>query len=157
MGIHYLLDEDIVCTFAKAWEGKSLLRRSEPQLRIECTAHFVPFLVMVAEIIISIYNDCKKFLLSKEVSCMAIDVLTVSSKGQVVLPATIRRKLSIESGTRLAAYASDDFIMLKVLRMPTEEDFKAKLDEAQEWAASVGYSEDDVNDLIKSVRARKRK
>ena len=88
---------------------------------------------------------------------MAIDVLTVSSKGQVVLPATIRRKLSIESGTRLAAYASDDFIMLKVLRMPTEEDFKAKLDEAQEWAASVGYSEDDVNDLIKSVRARKRK
>lgn len=88
---------------------------------------------------------------------MGIDVLTVSSKGQVVLPASMRKSLSIETGSRLAAYASDDFIMLKVLRMPTADDFKAKLDEAQQWAASVGYTEDDVNDIIKSVRGTDRK
>ena len=88
---------------------------------------------------------------------MGIDVLTVSSKGQVVLPASMRKSLSIETGSRLAAYASDDFIMLKVLRMPTADDFKAKLDEAQQWAASVGYTEDDVNDIIQSVRGTDRK
>ena len=87
---------------------------------------------------------------------MSIDVLTVSSKGQVVLPASIRKSLSIEAGARLAAYASDDFIMLKVLRLPTADEFREKLDEAQAWAASVGYTEDDVNDLVKSARARKR-
>lgn len=86
---------------------------------------------------------------------MSVDVLTVSSKGQIVLPASMRRNLSIESGAKLAAYASDDFIMLKVLHLPTSDDFKAKLDEAQEWAASVGYTEEDINDIIKSVRARK--
>lgn len=86
---------------------------------------------------------------------MSVDVLTVSSKGQVVLPASIRKSLAIEAGARLAAYASDDFIMLKVLRMPTADDFKAKLDEAQAWASSVGYSEDDVNDIIKSARRKK--
>ncbi|MBQ4512915.1 MAG: AbrB/MazE/SpoVT family DNA-binding domain-containing protein [Anaerolineaceae bacterium] len=88
---------------------------------------------------------------------MSVDVLTVSSKGQLVLPASMRKSLSIDSGTKLAAYASDDFIMLKVLRLPTSDDFKAKLDEAQSWAASVGYKEDDVNDIIKSVRAKRRK
>ena len=87
---------------------------------------------------------------------MAIDVLTVSSKGQVVLPASMRKSLAIESGGKLAAYASDDVIMLKVIRLPSIEEFKSKLDEAQEWAASVGYSEDDVNDFVKSFRARKR-
>ena len=30
------------------------------------------------------------------------------------------------------------------------------LDEAQKWAASVGYEENDVNDIIKSVRKRGR-
>ena len=83
---------------------------------------------------------------------MSVDVLTVSSKGQVVLPAAIRKKLSIGSGSKLVAYASDDFIMLKVLQIPPIDDFQAKLDEAQAWAASVGYTEGDVEDIIKSVR-----
>ena len=87
---------------------------------------------------------------------MAIDLLTVSSKGQVVLPAAMRKTLSIEAGSKLAAYATDDFIMLKVLRMPTAEDFSSKLDEAKEWAASVGYQESDVDVIIKEVRQRKR-
>ena len=88
---------------------------------------------------------------------MSVDVLTVSSKGQVVLPAAMRKNLSIKSGAKLAAYASDDFIMLKVLRLPTTDDFRDKLDEAQAWASSVGYTEEDVDDIIKSVRERKRR
>ena len=87
---------------------------------------------------------------------MAIDVLTVSSKGQIVLPASIRKTMSIGIGDKLAAYASDDFIILKVLRMPTAEEFKAKLDEAQAWASSVGYTEAEVNDIIKAKRESKR-
>lgn len=86
-----------------------------------------------------------------------MDVVTVSSKGQVVLPAAIRKSLSISDGDKLAAYASDDFIMLKVLRMPTIDEFKSKLDQAQEWAASVGYAEEDVDSIIKATRESKRK
>ena len=86
---------------------------------------------------------------------MSVDVLTVSSKGQVVLPVSMRKSLSIDSGTKLAAYVSDDFIMLKVLRIPTVEEFRLKLDEAQEWAASVGYTEEDVDDIVKSFRDKK--
>lgn len=86
---------------------------------------------------------------------MSIDVLTVSSKGQVVLPAGMRRSLSIGNGDKLAAYSSGEVIILKPIKMPTEEDFMALLDEAQEWAEEVGYKESDVNDIIKASRKRK--
>lgn len=88
---------------------------------------------------------------------MNTQVLTVSSKGQISLPVTIRKSLSIEAGDKLVAYTSGDVIMLKVLKLPTAEEFEASLDQAQKWASSVGYAEDDVNDIIKSVRRSKRK
>lgn len=85
---------------------------------------------------------------------MSIEVLTVSSKGQVVLPANIRKKLSITNGSKLAAYTSGNAIVLKVLELPSEQDFKLILDEAQEWTKEAGYSE--VQEIIKSIRKRKR-
>ncbi len=45
--------------------------------------------------------------------------------------------------------------MLKILKLPSAEEFEASLDEAQKWAASVGYNENDVDDIIKSVRKKK--
>ena len=86
---------------------------------------------------------------------MDTQVLTVSSKGQISLPVAIRKRLSIDAGDKLVAYASGDVIMLKTLKLPTAKEFEASLDEAQQWACSVGYEEDDVNDIIKSVRRSK--
>ena len=88
---------------------------------------------------------------------MGVEVLTVSSKGQISIPLEIRKKMSIARGDKMAVYASDDVIMLKPIRIPSEDDFEQLLDEAQEWAASVGYQESDVNDIIKSVRKKKRR
>lgn len=86
---------------------------------------------------------------------MSAQVLTVSSKGQISLPITIRRKLSIDAGDKLVAYTSGDVIMLKALKLPTAEEFEASLDEAQQWAASVGYQEEDVDAVIRSARQKK--
>jgi AbrB family looped-hinge helix DNA binding protein len=85
---------------------------------------------------------------------MDTQVLTVSSKGQISLPVSIRKRLSIDTGDKLVAYTSGDVIMLKALKLPSAEEFEASLDEAQEWAASVGYTEADVNDIIKSARKK---
>ena len=87
---------------------------------------------------------------------MSTQILTVSSKGQISLPVNIRKNLSIDAGDKLVAYTSGDIIMLKPLKVPTEEDFEKLLDEAQEWAASVGYNEIDVDDIIKSARRNKK-
>lgn len=87
---------------------------------------------------------------------MSVEVLTVSSKGQIVLPIKMRKAIGISDGDKLAAYTSDDgVIMLKVVKIPTVQDFKTNLQEAENWAKSVGYKEDDVSDIIKSVRRTK--
>ena len=52
----------------------------------------------------------------------------------------------------MVAYVSDDTIMLRALKLPSVEEFEAAMIEAQERAASAGYTEDDVNDIIKSVK-----
>lgn len=87
---------------------------------------------------------------------MNTQILTVSSKGQISLPVSICEHLSIDTGDKLAAYISGDVIMLKTLKNLSAEEFESSLDEAQEWAASVGYAENDINDIIKSSRRKKR-
>lgn len=88
---------------------------------------------------------------------MYTQVLTVSSKGQISLPVSIRKLLSIEAGDKLVAYTSDDVIMLKALKLPSADEFEATLNEAQDWAKSVGYKETDVDEIISSVRKRRKK
>ena len=87
---------------------------------------------------------------------MNIDVVTVSSKGQIVLPAEMRNSFSLSSGDKLAIYATENAILLKPLKLPTPDDFAKWMAEAQEWASSVGYKEEDIDEIIKSVRRRKR-
>lgn len=45
--------------------------------------------------------------------------------------------------------------MLKTLELPDAEKLEAALDEMKKWASSVGYKEENVNDIIKSVRKSK--
>ncbi|MCM1119364.1 MAG: AbrB/MazE/SpoVT family DNA-binding domain-containing protein [bacterium] len=87
---------------------------------------------------------------------MSTQILTVSSKGQISLPVNIRKLLSIDAGDKLVAYTSGDVIMLKTLKLPSIEEFEASLDDAQEWAMSVGYEESDVDNIVKSVRRKNR-
>ncbi len=87
---------------------------------------------------------------------MSMQILTVSSKGQISLPVNIRKLLSIDAGDKLVAYTSGDVIMLKTLKLPSAEEFETSLDEAQKWALSVGYNENDVDDIVKSIRKKKR-
>lgn len=75
---------------------------------------------------------------------MNTHILTVSSKGQISLPVSIRKLLSINTGDKLVAYTSGDVIMLKTLKLPSAEEFEASLDETPKWTMSVGYSEDSV-------------
>lgn len=84
---------------------------------------------------------------------MSAQILTVSSKGQISLPVSIRKLLSIDTGDKLMAYTSGDVIMLKILKLPSDEEFEASLEEAQKRARSVGYEKSDADDTVKSASA----
>lgn len=47
-------------------------------------------------------------------------------------------------------------VLLSFTETPSQKEFEAALDEVQTWAASVGYKEEDVNDVIKAVRKKNR-
>ncbi len=88
---------------------------------------------------------------------MNVDIVRVSSKGQISLPVDMRKALSISDGDSLAIFATDEVIVMRPLKLPTAEEFSGWLEEAQAWAKEAGYTEDDLGGIIKSVRKRKRK
>ncbi len=59
---------------------------------------------------------------------MKTEVISVSTKGQVVLPAAMRKAFGIKAGDHLAVYASDDAIVIKPLAVPVNVEFDAWLD-----------------------------
>lgn len=88
---------------------------------------------------------------------MGVNIITVSGKGQVVLPMEMRKKLGITEGGALAAFATDKVIVLKPVGMPTPEEFSGWLKDAQAWAKKAGYKDMDVAKAVKSVRKGKKK
>ena len=87
---------------------------------------------------------------------MSVDVLTVSSKGQIALPVEMRRRLSIKQGDKYAAFENGDVIVLKPIKLPTEDEFMLWLDEASAWAKDINLQESQVSDIISEYRAEKR-
>lgn len=82
-------------------------------------------------------------------------IITVTTKGQIAIPVSIRKELSIETGDKLVIYAYGDSMILKVLKLPSAENFKKTMDEAQAWAKEAGYKQEDVDSIIKEVRKNK--
>ena len=81
-----------------------------------------------------------------------IQVLSLSSKGQIVLPMAMRRSLELKTGSKLAAYVENGCILIKPIVMPTKNDFKNALKKTQEWAKSVDFTEDDLESVLKEIR-----
>ena len=82
------------------------------------------------------------------------EVVSVSSKGQIVIPASMRRDLGIEAGDRLFAWSDGNSLLLKRVRVPGQEEFDAWLEDAQVWARESGLTEEDIPGIIAEVRAK---
>ena len=87
---------------------------------------------------------------------MPINVLTLSTKGQLVLPNDLRKNLSLEPGDKIVVYWSNDSIVLKKLELPTESDFEKEIDKTVLFAKENGITEQDIANEIKSYRSKKK-
>jgi AbrB family looped-hinge helix DNA binding protein len=82
------------------------------------------------------------------------EVVVVSSKGQVVIPQTIREKLRIGPKTKLLVYSYQDGVIMKKLEIP---DLAKELEEVykkvDERIAKYGeLSEEEINEIIQKYR-----
>ena len=82
------------------------------------------------------------------------EVTSVSSKGQVVLPKTVREALSLYVGSKLIVFTDGENILLKPITTPSLDEFESLMEKSQKWAKEVGMTENDIDDAISAVRKR---
>ena len=84
-------------------------------------------------------------------------IASMSSRGQIVLPISIRRKLNLGEGSQFLVISDDENILLKPVREPSLDELYSLIEKAQETARKIGLTEEEINSTIKEMRAEKRK
>ena len=86
---------------------------------------------------------------------MAVSTTKMSSKGQVVIPDEIRRKLGLKEGAHFVVLGDRDTVVLKRVAPPATEDIQDLLADAQRQAKREGLTKAEVRRAISDVRRRK--
>lgn len=85
-----------------------------------------------------------------------VDITTISTKGQVVIPQHIREELDLNVGSQLVISRMDDFILLKKVKIPDpKEEFKKLTEIGKEYARKLGLkSEENTVKIVHQSRKR---
>lgn len=84
---------------------------------------------------------------------MSVNATTkMSSKGQVVIPEEIRKRLGLGEGVQFLVLGEGDVIILKSLSTPSMKDFDKIINKARKQAKSVSMKKSDIAKAIKSLR-----
>jgi len=78
----------------------------------------------------------------------------MSSKGQIVIPEEIRKRLDLRAGVQFVVVGDDDVVILKRLDAPDLSDFDNLIREARRQARSAGMKKSDIREAISRVRDR---
>ena len=84
-------------------------------------------------------------------------IAAMSSRGQIVLPVSIRRKLNLGEGSQFLVITDDENILLKPVKDPSLDEFYALIEQAQKTAAQLGLTEEEINAEVKALRTEKRR
>ena len=78
----------------------------------------------------------------------------MSSKGQVVIPEAIRKRLGLEPGMEFVVLGEGDTVVLKPISVPSMEEFDQIMARARHAARQAGLKRSDIAAAIESVRSR---
>ncbi len=86
------------------------------------------------------------------------DVVVVSSKGQVVIPQSLRQKLRIGAKSKLLVYPYEDALIIKKLEVKNvEKRLEAMYKRINTRRAKYGeLSEEEINEIVQKYRHGKR-
>ena len=88
---------------------------------------------------------------------MYVDITKISSKGQVVIPSEIRKKLHIKPKDRFLVFGKDEEILFRKISEPKEKTWEEITKPFRKRAKELGITRADVDKAIQEVRAEKRK
>ena len=79
----------------------------------------------------------------------------MSSKGQVVIPEEIRKRLGLNAGSQFVVVGEKDTIILKSISPPSMDEFDALIAQARKQAQKAGLKRSDISKTIKEVRGQR--
>lgn len=82
----------------------------------------------------------------------SIEITSVSSRGQIVIPQKIREKLHIHEGEKFIVMGKQNTILLKKLEVPSFKEFDKLLKKTRDFAKKKKLSRKDVEYAVKSSR-----
>jgi AbrB family looped-hinge helix DNA binding protein len=85
----------------------------------------------------------------------ALATTRMSSKGQVVIPKTIRKQLNLKAGAQFVVVGEDDVVILKVITLPSMDTFDQLIYQARQQAKSAGLRRSDIAQAVSKAREKK--
>jgi len=83
-----------------------------------------------------------------------METTSLSSRGQVVIPQDIRRKLHLNDGEKFIVIGEADTIILKKIEVPSFKDFDKLLKKTRDFARKKDIKPSDVEEAIKNARKK---
>jgi antitoxin PrlF len=81
-----------------------------------------------------------------------VEITSLSSKGQVVIPNDIRKELGISSGAKLLVLTDGINVLLKPVQVPRVDIFNKLIKESRRLATKKGLKQSDVTKIIRKTR-----
>ena len=79
----------------------------------------------------------------------------MSSKGQIVIPESIRKRLNLKEGAQFIVVGEGDVVILKAITPPNMNSFDALIEQARQQAAESGLEAAELANAIKNARSKK--
>ncbi len=79
----------------------------------------------------------------------------MSSKGQIVIPENIRKKLKLKAGSQFVVIGEKDVVILKTITPPSLEEFDTLVADARKKAKQAGLKKSDIQEAVSKARGRK--
>jgi len=79
----------------------------------------------------------------------------MSSKGQVVIPEDIRKRLQLQTGTQFVVVGDRDVVILKAISAPSMKGFDDLIIQVRKQARKAGLKKSDVDTAVAKARGLK--
>jgi len=89
---------------------------------------------------------------------MAVEIIKMSSKGQIVIPQDIRINMHADEGSLFAVISNKDTVILKKIEKPSKDELIQELTaiakEGKTRLQKKGLKEEDITQIVDKSRAK---
>lgn len=78
----------------------------------------------------------------------------MSSKGQVVIPESARRRLNLKEGAQFLVIGDADVVILKIVTPPDMSEFESLIRQTRQQANDAGLKQADIKSAVAKARGK---